>query len=641
MNITMKWLAGALVALGLLIGIHDAVAAEPPAAEATAVADPGIWGVYAQLPGTEWNNGNARWQWGPDNTIVESRTFQMKSVIRPGAHRGELVSVYGGGLHTYDGRIAADGSVLWVRRGRFLKMPSRVSIVDGELIEEMVKLDDAGQVAKVGSVLRFNQTGGPKAVAVAVAVAPVVASSAELAVQPAVQPGAVVGAAAPVPMPAAAVPVAPVAAMPSAAPAVSSAGLEQSPLPPPSRELFGPYAEVVGLSHITADGYQIRWYQSSETAVVHEVRAPNGAIENLQIIKTAGHGTLVMLRSGWCPDGVCGQAGTVADGVAHWKEPKASGGYSGGFMDTKVWVENGALVSYMTDPAPSSDLFERFPHLRPGPVRLALVPTPPLTAEQVTESRSRVAQLEPMVELEVAKAISKQLATGQSIADAQAQRQRSAERVRSFNRLMGSVNGVLTEANDIATANEAQSRAELDATLAQINAQAEAQRQTQQQAAEEQQRQTQTDTARRVAEQQDAQPVPQQASAQTPAPQPPSSTSDASPTAATAPGAPLRFILHIALKTVINGVNATCYSNIVTIPGPPGWPDTWNQPGGDSEARALIKAYMPAFESQCSAYGPLVGGGPQFNWNKKGAEHISPESVAASGQRHGQPVVQL
>lgn len=292
-------------------------------------------------------------------------------------------------------------------------------------------------------------------------------------------------------------------------PLLQAAPMRAAPLAPPSPELFGPYAQVVGFTHITPEGWQIRWYQASDTTIIHEVRGPAGTIENLQVIKTTGPGTLVMLRSGWCPDGVCGQVGTVADGVAHWREPKASGGFSGGYMDTRVWVEDGALVSHMTDPAPYGgvDIYDQYPHLRPAPQRLALVKSPVLTPAQLEDARASVSQLEPLVEIEVSKAIAKQQATGQSIADANAARQRSAERVRGFNRLMGSVSGVLTEANEIATENEARSRAELDATLAQINAQVEAQRQAQaraqQQAADEKRRQL-AENARWVAEKEQA-----------------------------------------------------------------------------------------------------------------------------------------
>ncbi|MBJ7573839.1 tetratricopeptide repeat protein [Luteimonas sp. MC1828] len=164
MSAAAKWMLVVLAALGLLSGGSAAVAGDGHGAGAAGVADPAVWGIYASLAGTEWNGSESdvTWRWGPDDTLIEARPFQMKSVIRPGANRGDLVSTYGGGLHTYDGRIAADGSVVWVRRGRFLKLISRVMLVDGMFVEEMVKLDDAGQVVKVNSTQRFEQTGGPQ-----------------------------------------------------------------------------------------------------------------------------------------------------------------------------------------------------------------------------------------------------------------------------------------------------------------------------------------------------------------------------------------------------------------------------------------------------------------------------------------------
>ena len=135
-----NWLGAVLVAVGLV--------GAPMAADAQ-VADPAIWGPYARLVGTTWRSdetGAAAWQWGPDNTIVETCDHCERTVIRPGANPGELVSVYGSDFHTFDGRIGADGSVLWIRRG-MVKMPSRLSIVDGHVVQETVKLDKSNAVA--------------------------------------------------------------------------------------------------------------------------------------------------------------------------------------------------------------------------------------------------------------------------------------------------------------------------------------------------------------------------------------------------------------------------------------------------------------------------------------------------------------
>jgi hypothetical protein len=214
--------------------------------------------------------------------------------------------------------------------------------------------------------------------------------------------------------------------------------------------------------------------------VVSEVRGPAGQLQQQDLIKAVGDGSLVMLRWPYCPDSVCGQIGTLQNGVVSWKEPKASGGHSGGYMDVKMWMERNALVTYTTDPAPNGGIqiheYPEYAHLRPKPIRYELNWTSPYTPEQLAESHKKIAELEPLIEIEVAKAVAKQASIGQAIADAQAERQRSSERVRSFNQMMGSLNEVLTDAHVVATANEAQSRADLEATMAAMNAQAEAQR---------------------------------------------------------------------------------------------------------------------------------------------------------------------
>ena len=53
-----------------------------------------------------------------------------------------------------------------------------------------------------------------------------------------------------------------------------------------------------------------------------------------------------------------------------------------------------------------------------------------------------------------------QAAIGQKFADERARRQRSSERVRSFNRAMEGTNGVLPAANEVATENASRSSAE-------------------------------------------------------------------------------------------------------------------------------------------------------------------------------------
>ncbi len=169
--------------LTITSGFH-ALAQETPE---TKIADPALWGPYAQLVGTQWGIGGSNritWAWGPDDTIVESRPMMAKMVIRRGEKPGELVQVYGSGLHTYDGRVEADGSVLWIRRGRFLKMPGRVAIIDGRFREETLKINDANEVVRVIGTGWYDQTAGKPVTAMvagAATVRPMVAPNATLA----------------------------------------------------------------------------------------------------------------------------------------------------------------------------------------------------------------------------------------------------------------------------------------------------------------------------------------------------------------------------------------------------------------------------------------------------------------------------
>jgi hypothetical protein len=249
----------------------------------------------------------------------------------------------------------------------------------------------------------------------------------------------------------------------------------------PNHAVFGPYAALTNKTYIWPDGTRWNWYVSpSGSSVVSEVRGPAGQLQQQDLIKAVGDGSLVMLRWPYCPDSVCGQTGTLQKGVVSWKEPKASGGRSGNYMDAKVWMERNALITYTTDPAPYGGVqfYDQYPelaHMRPKPIRYELKWISTYTPEQLAESHNKIAELEPLIEIEVARAVAKQASIGQAIADAQAEKQRSSERVRSFNQMMGSLNEVLTDANVVATANEAQSRANLDATIAAMNAQAEAQ----------------------------------------------------------------------------------------------------------------------------------------------------------------------
>jgi hypothetical protein len=155
MALMRAWVAAALLGLALFTtGSHHAQAAE---------ADPSVWGVYAQLVGTAWKGefGTRAVRWGEGNQMIDDDSAYGQSVITPGPTPGTLTLKLGStGLHTFQGTIASDGSVLWVRDG-MLKMPYRMLLRDGQLVEEAVKLS-GGEVASVKREMRYQQADGPR-----------------------------------------------------------------------------------------------------------------------------------------------------------------------------------------------------------------------------------------------------------------------------------------------------------------------------------------------------------------------------------------------------------------------------------------------------------------------------------------------
>lgn len=86
------------------------------------------------------------------------------------------------------------------------------------------------------------------------------------------------------------------------------------------------------------------------------------------------------------------------------------------------------------------------------------------------------------------------------------------------------------------------------------------------------------------------------------------------------PGQPLRFYLMVPMRNPIkiaSGLsNSWCYSNIITVPGPPNWPNP-DLRKGTAAARALVEAYFGRMQSACARHGPSAGGA-EFEWNEAG-----------------------
>lgn len=397
----------------------------------------------------------------------------------------------------------------------------------------------------------------------------------------------------------------------------------------PNFASFGPYAKLDGRAYVGPDGTHVRWYMSGAGAtMVSETRTANGDLDNIHVIKPAAGGSLLMLRSGYCPGDVCGQVGSITDGVVTWREPAAIGGHAGGYLNVRMWLEenDSVLATQIADPAPYAG---GAPTVQ-APYRLTLVDPPQMSPQLMAQSESLVSQLESRVDVEVANVLGKQLATRLAQDNAMEARRRSSERVQSFNRLMGSVNSVLSEAN---AGGYAEAQANLDASVANIQAaaaierqqQALAQQQEQARAAEEQRKKLAAN-ARWVAEKEQAAaeyrsgqvdaaaaPAPSQSAVR----QSPDSAGS-SPAESKTSGEAMTFLLQVSVDAIINRMNGTCYSNLVTIPGPPGWPvlDHTN----DRKAAALVDAYKAGFLAQCGQAGPVRSGNFSYIWNARGSE---------------------
>lgn len=96
-----------------------------------------------------------------------------------------------------------------------------------------------------------------------------------------------------------------------------------------------------------------------------------------------------------------------------------------------------------------------------------------------------------------------------------------------------------------------------------------------------------------------------------------SSTTQGAAEANVGPGAPLRFVLSIGLDPRPgDSVNPTCYSNVITRPGPAGWGQRGFLPSGSAEsAHATVQAMRSSFIAACrAASGRNVTSEGDFHW---------------------------
>lgn len=192
-------------------------------------------------------------------------------------------------------------------------------------------------------------------------------------------------------------------------------------------------------------------------------------------------------------------------------------------------------------------------------------------------------------------------------AAAEAQRREEAERrYDAFMGAMAGLNTVLSAATEVATANEARSRAELDRTMVQ------AERMTLAQAAHGNGTAVQVDS--------DAVGVRAGGDVDAEASEAPSrnvaTSTHAQADETFVAAAPLRFVMSIGLRPRAgDSVNPTCYSNVITRPGPPGWGQRSLPPGSSGIARDSVQGLKARFIAACTvASGRQITSAGNFEW---------------------------
>ena len=539
MALMREWVAVALLGLALFAtGVRQARATD---------ADPSVWGVYAHLVGTGWKGdfGTRATRWGAGKQMIEDDSSFGQSVITPGPTVGTLTLKLGStGLHTFQGTIASDGSVLWVRDG-MLKMPYRVLLRDGQLVEEAVKLSGR-EVASVKREMRYQQVDGPR-------------SAFQRTPIPKPRPMS------PAPVrnaPTANADIAPPKAIPSTPTSVFG------PLGALNGQLFA--GEVLSLkAQVTNGGQTLTLDQEGiSTYVLNATDVPG--TYSVPVHPNMSHDYHV-------EDSFMGHL--LDDGAIEIRY--RTRGVSGSKYATDLYRFEGNRI-----------VIERYAENWGG-------------RRMVGSPRIYVPATPELLQLAVANAISLTRAHEEGVIQ---NRRAEAERGAMFNSVL---QGVAEGLAGGSTGGYAESQANLNATVANIQNAAAVERQQQAQAAP----QSGALASRTVPELQ-PQPQPRPQTGLQPQPQPQPRDTTALETAAPAAAKQLRFVMSISLRNRPGDkVNPTCYSNIISRPGPPGWGASGFLPRGSAEqAREIVYGMKSNFIARCRASGREVTSEGSFNF---------------------------
>ncbi len=589
------WVAVALLGLALFAtGVHQARAAE---------ADPSVWGLYAKLPGATLRNINLStevktWRWGNGNEIIEDIGSGDTRNFKPGPNTGDLLitetNKNGRILSSWTGKVGVDGSVLIMpdKTGLFGYSPYRTQLIGSELVYDGFRIKN-GQVVSTGVWLRMS------------------GQFAAATVQPASMPGGAAANSMAVVPSSPALPIGPTP--PPLAARVSTTNANIDPpkaVPSTPTMVFGPIGALDGQQfagntlsltvHVTNGGRTLTLDQVSGTStyVLNATDAPG-------TYSVAVHPN--MLHEYHHEDSFVGHLNDDGSIEVRYR----TRGVSGSKYASDLYRFDGNHI-----------VIERYSENWNG---RRMVGSPDTYVPATPE----------LLQAALANAVSVTRAREEGEIE---NRRAEAQRGAMFNSVLQGVAAGLAGGS---TGGYAEAQANLDATVANIQNAATVERQQQAQAAQqaqarsaEEQSQKLAANARWVAEKEQAAakyrsdqinasaaPAPSQSVVR----QNPNSAGSSSAQSKTS-GAAMTFLMEVSVDTIINRMNGTCYSNLVTIPGPPGWPvfDHTN----DRKAAALVDAYKAGFLAQCGQAGPVRSGNFSYIWNARGSESRLAEEYA-------------
>ena len=639
----IKGLGAVGLALALLSGQRGAAAQEAPAQP---VADPAVWGIYAQLAGTTRQAADGyrlQWRWSqPGKELIEeyiapsSGKLAYTSTITPGPTPGTLHALGSAlGGKEWNGTLQPDGSVVFAGTG-MLKFSYKATIgSDGAYEIRGVKLRDGlvvstRELANSSRYLPLDVATPVSTTAIAGAPEPGKAVAAPAAGS--------VGAA---PDPAAPSAVAAAHASTPVAPLVDTAAQALAAAPPPidpvqlkqqnrthhdyyDRMINGPDGTPGVWLELTGSGSGISRYRRTENGVESNFSfiRENGEMainqsllhfddEAGRIIRYIDGEPAVAARISRVPGGAFRVQTLPGFGVSEEAATSSFDDVVFAADRQEITSADGKKKAYRWAPESEATSVQASIQKRQVWLEAQRVAAAQEQARKESEQRAaaeaqRVALEQIMEQQRMYAAMNAQ----QELLDAQADAEFEMERQEKAARW--------AQTSAAAEQGLADSISRLNNTVASVEAQ-QARYRAQQQAAEmaaanarrqsdlEDARaatQRQYDEAARVAAQQRAAEQPPIAAAATPVSAGQAGSAD--PQASK----PLRFVMDISLiNKPGDTVNPTCYSNVITRPAPAGWP------GSAAQARQTVQELKAAFIAQCRARGREITSDGNFHWS--------------------------